>query len=218
LPAWFGKLPAESEFFNRRLQPDFDTAVDEWLREGMKRLAVAQPEEWRERYLVTPLWHFAMTPDLWSRNAIIGCLAPSADRFGRVFPLIVLQRFLGDTLAALLPPQCDWLVDVDRLTRDCIGQETAVEDFDRRLLDLTRSVEISSADSTSGILKDLGISEPGKGRQRTHFPWPDLKDQFPLRKRRSFWWAETGPARPARQIIHAGQPDTELFRLLFGEV
>ena len=218
LPAWFGKLPSMSEFFSRRLLPNFDSAIEEWMRDGMKNLAVAQPDDWRERYLVAPLWHFAMTADIWSRDAILGCIAPSADRFGRVFPLIVLQAFRGDLLGALLPPQCDWLNDLDRLARDCVGQAMAPEELDQRLIDLGRGVEIGSVDSTSGILKDLGISEPGRARQRRHFPWPDLKEQFSLRRRRSFWWAETAPSRPARQIIHSGRPDTDLFRLLFGEI
>lgn len=218
LPAWFGKLPSRSEFFNRRLLPDFSSEVEEWMRDGMKHLVVAESEDWRERYLVAPLWHFAMTADIWNRDAILGCIAPSADKFGRTFPLIVLQAFRGGDLIALLPPQCDWLHDLDRLTRNCVGQAMAPEEFDRCLIDLTRAVEIGSVDSTSGILKDLGISEPGSGRQRTHFPWPDLKDQFSARRRRSFWWAETAPSRPSRQIIHSGEPDSELFRLLFGEI
>lgn len=218
LPGWFGKLPSESEFFSRRMQPEFDPAIEDWMRDGMKHLACVEPEDWRERYLVSPLWHFAMTPDVWSSEAAIGCLAPSADRFGRVFPLIVLQRFSGEALAALLPPQCDWLSGLDQLTRDCVGQSMPSEEFDRRVVDLTRSADIRGLDSTSGILKDLGIAESGKARAEVHFPWPDLREQFPLRRHRSFWWAETAPSRPARQIIHSGIPDSALFRLMFGEV
>lgn len=217
-PAWFGKLPSESEFFGRRVLPDFDSAIDEWMRDGMKHLAAAEPEDWKERYLVSPLWHFAMTPDVWSQQSVIGCLAPSADRFGRVFPLIILQGFRGEAVAALLPPQCDWLCRLDQLTRDCIGQCMASEDFDRRVVDLTRTADITGLDSTSTILKDLGIAESGKGKPQKHFPWPDLKDQFSQRRRRSFWWAETAPSRPARQIIHSGTPDSALFRLMFGEI
>jgi type VI secretion system protein ImpM len=217
-PAWFGKLPSESEFFSRRMLPDFGSAIEEWMRDGMKHLAVTEPEEWRERYLVAPLWHFAMTPDIWSREAVVGCLAPSADRFGRAFPLIVLQGFRGEALGALLPPQCDWLPELDQLARDCVGQSMASEEFDRRVIELTRAADIKGLDSTSGILKDLGIAESGKGRPQTHFPWPDLREQFPLRRCRSFWWAETAPSRPARQIVHSGMPDSALFRLMFGEI
>ena len=94
----------------------------------------------------------------------------------------------------------------------------ASEEFDRRVIDLTHTADITGLDSTSGILKDLGIAESGKVRPQTHFPWPDLRDQFPLRRHRSFWWAETAPSRPARQIIHSGGPDSALFRLMFGEV
>ena len=32
-PAWFGKLPSESEFFSRRILPDFDSTIEEWMRE-----------------------------------------------------------------------------------------------------------------------------------------------------------------------------------------
>lgn len=218
-PSWFGKLPAKSEFFNRRLSQDFGPSVEEWMRDGMKQLAVAEPEDWKERYLVAPLWHFAMTAGVWHKEAVFGCVAPSTDKFGRTFPLIVLQPFTEKDLLALLPPQSEWLYDLDRLIRECIGHAMTEDEFDSRLIDLTRAVEIGNIESTSGILKDLGIFGPGgAGEVKKHFPWPDLKDQFFLRKYRSFWWAETSPSRPPRQIVHSGKPDSELFRLLFGNI
>lgn len=217
-PAWFGKIPSESEFFSRRVSVGPDSSIEGWMRDGMRHLAVVDPDDWRERYLVTPLWHFAMTGDVWSREPIIGCLGPSADRFGRSFPLIVLQCFedRGDALGALLPPQCDWFVDVDRLVRECIGQALSSDDFDQRLIKISETIDIPGTDSTTGILRDLGIAESGNEKRRVHFPWPDLKDIFSSRRQRSFWWAETAPTRPARQIVHSGRPDTELFGLLFG--
>ena len=218
-PAWFGKLPAESEFFNRRVSAGFDSGVEDWMREGMRHVSVVDPEDWRERYLVTPLWHFAMTADVWSRHPIIGCVAPSTDRFGRSFPLIVLQAFRSEALGALLPPLCDWFVDLDRIVRSCIGDALSSEEFDQSLLELSHTVDIPGVESTTGILRDLGISEPGTtGKRRLHFSWPELKDQFPQRRHRSFWWAETAPSQPARQIVHAGRPDSALFGLLFGAV
>jgi hypothetical protein len=41
---------------------------------------------------------------------------------------------------------------------------------------------------------------------------------FEARTDRSFWWAESTAAQPARQIIHRGPPDSRLFAQLFGPV
>lgn len=215
LPAWFGKLPAEGEFFGRRFATDLDPGIEDWVRDGMRHLAVAEPEDWKERFLVAPLWHFAMTANLWSKSALLGCIAPSADKFGRTFPLIVVQPFPEADFEGLLPPYCQWFDKLDQLVRRCVGEALAPDDFDQSLLALSDSTRIGTLDSASAILNELGIGDAGTG-QGKRFPWPELKTRFPQRKRQCYWWAETAPARPTRQVIHAGLPDAALFHILFG--
>lgn len=214
---WFGKLPAVGDFAGRGLSVTLRESVGGWCEDGMKALVDRGGVDWREAYLVSPVWHFVMNAGIWHDGALTGCFAPSIDRIGRCSPLIVLRSFDPARIADVLPPASDWLYEVDRLIRRVVGDGLPVDAVLPALesaTDADRQAGVG-AEGTGGILADLGIeAAPLSGA--AWFSWPGLKTQFGERRLSSYWWAEPSPKKPPLQFIHGGMPDAALFALLMG--
>ncbi len=217
LMGWFGKLPAVGDFAARGLPHALQDSVHHWVSDGMSYLTHERPDEWREWYLVSPVWHFVMNAGVWSDNALVGCLAPSVDKVGRCSPLLAMRSFEGSRVAEVLPPASAWLYRVDALIRRVVGErmgvDTVLPALQRELMAEIPTAE--EASSAGRILAELGIVDDGASG-KAWFSWPDLADVFVLRRDRSFWWAEPSPKQPPRQVVHSGAPDSILFGLLLG--
>lgn len=211
--AWFGKLPAEGDFIGRRLPGPVARKVEGWITAGLESLAGGHPEDWTERYAAAPRWSFVMNGGVWSDAGVIGCVAPSGDRFGRRVPLVVLQEVDEARIGTRLPPSSTWFADLDALVRRAIADGWSAERFDRGLA--TLDAIPGDADSTAGARSQLGILDPSAEAAR-RLAGPDLRELLATRSARSYWWADGSPARPARRLAHAAEPDRALFDLLFG--
>lgn len=220
---WQGKIPSVGDFASRGLADDFQRTVHTWLSQGMQGLSLKYPDEWRQAYLLAPVWHFVIPAGVWHARALQGCLAPSLDKVGRLSPLLMVRSFDSRCLDEVLPPATDWPYRVDARLRQAIGQGLAVEAVLKDLeVPFSPKSSPHHAHAAQHILKDLGIAQEsaqalaqGEG-QKHWFSWPDLNRLFADRVDRSFWWAEPSPKQPPRQIIHSGSPDAELFILLMG--
>ncbi|MDR2030969.1 MAG: type VI secretion system-associated protein TagF [Azoarcus sp.] len=209
---WFGKLPAVGDFAGKGIPQSMKETVHTWMSSGMAALVRTWPEEWRDAYFVSPVWHFVVNANIWDKFALTGCIAPSIDRVGRCSPLIVLRSFDKAEVRRVLPPESRWLYRVDAAIRRIIGECVPVDGVDSILAQLM--ARESAPDADTGILDGLGIDEPAAPPRKAWFSWPDLPALFGERTTRSFWWAEPSPRLPPRQLIHRGIPDEDLFRLL----
>jgi type VI secretion system protein ImpM len=116
LPAWFGKLPGNGDFAQRRLAPEFLETWDAWLQREMLQLRQHR-EDWTPRYLEAPLWYFVLSAGIVNAHPWIGVLMPSVDSVGRYFPL---------TLATpLLPSMVDISSDLNPAHMHCWWQRSA---------------------------------------------------------------------------------------------
>ena len=210
---WFGKLPSVGDFAGRGMPCVLQESVHAWMSSGMAALVRTWSVEWRDAYLLSPVWHFTINAGIWDKHALIGCIAPSIDKVGRCSPLLVLRSFETCDVRAALPPESHWLYRVDAALRRIIGECVAVaevDDFLARLMDGE-----AGQDTAAGILKDLGIDDGvDASARKAWFSWPELPALFLERDDRRFWWAEPSPRLQPRQIIHRGAPDEDLFCLL----
>jgi type VI secretion system protein ImpM len=209
---WFGKLPSVGDFAGRGIPRPLQETVYQWVWSGMAALVQSHPEDWRDIYLNSPVWHFAINATVWDKPALLGCIAPSVDKVGRHSPLFVLRTFNKRDIVKMLPPQSRWLYRVDAVLRRVISERIAVDDV-LELLKQQRSdiVEVDEG-SAAGILSDLDIADNGSTPpDKKWFAWPELPALFSERSDRSFWWAEPFANETPRQIIHYGPPDTDLF-------
>jgi len=208
---WFGKLPSVGDFAGRGIPQPLQEIVHGWTSSGMTALAKLYPREWRDAYLVSPVWHFVINPFIWDKSALVGCITPSLDKVGRCSPLLVLRSFNTERLNEVLPPKSRWLYRIDTVLRRIVAEQIMVESV-LDILEQQNDFE-DYLGNTGSILSELCIID-GTESQSEWFSWPDLFSLFSERADRSFWWAEPSPKLPPRQIIHRGLPDDSLFCLL----
>ena len=146
---WYGKLPAIGDFASRRLDDSFVRVWDDWLQRAVTASKSALHETWLDVYLSSPIWNFAIFPNvLHADNAYAGCLMSSADRVGRYFPLttcieVSYPQVLADELASGTP----WYRGLNDIMVSALDPNTSVEEFDTRL--------------TAHSLNDSGLATDG---------------------------------------------------------
>jgi type VI secretion system protein ImpM len=112
--SWWGKLPARGDFVGRGLPPRWRSDWDRWLQRGLALAATTlDGAALRERVGGFAPWRYLVLPasgDMWC-----GIIAPSHDRVGRAFPLILAEHISASTssgecaarLASLLVPAAE---------------------------------------------------------------------------------------------------------------
>ena len=90
----YGKLASRGDFVSRGLPHSFIQPWDAWLAAGLLASQEQLGAQWLDAYLVSPLWRFALAPDVCGPTAVVGVLMPSIDRVGRYFPLTIAQTLL----------------------------------------------------------------------------------------------------------------------------
>jgi type VI secretion system protein ImpM len=89
LVGFHGKLPNVGDFVQRRLPASF---VDRWDAATQSALAIASVavgDTWREVFLASSPWRFALAAHVCGHLPWVGVVAPSHDRVGRVYPLVL---------------------------------------------------------------------------------------------------------------------------------
>ncbi|EWY36535.1 hypothetical protein N825_22540 [Skermanella stibiiresistens SB22] len=101
---YYGKLPARADFVSRRLPEDFIKPWDVWIQSALSAGESWSGEFWRQRFLASPTWRFALPAGTCGRAGWTGVLRPSMDAVGRCFPFV---------LAAELPRAADIFTVMD---------------------------------------------------------------------------------------------------------
>lgn len=135
----FGKLPTHGDFV-RRGDPAIIARLDDWIMTELSRIAATDPAGLDERIAALPTWRFVV--DLGTER-LLGLLASSHDRVGRLFPLLLFQTAMtlsadratrwADAAADALTdaPDADGLYAtlVATASRDDEGEDTAPAPF-----------------------------------------------------------------------------------------
>jgi len=130
----FGKLPAAGDFVTRSLPGAFVAVWDDWLQRSLVASRAKLGSGWNAVYLQSPIWRFALQPQVCGPQAWAGVLMPSVDRAGRYFPL---------TLAAPIPPAAStlltvttaehWFAEVERIALWALTPDVTVEAVEEHL-------------------------------------------------------------------------------------
>ena len=89
---FFGKLPCNGDFIERRVPQAFIEVWDPWLQQCVHASRQSLQEAWLPSYLTSPLWRFVLSESVCGSGAYAGLLAPSVDRVGRYFPLTIVTQ------------------------------------------------------------------------------------------------------------------------------
>jgi type VI secretion system protein ImpM len=215
-PGFFGKLPAHGDFIDRGLPRSFINPWDQWLQGCIANSRELLGTGWLDRYLVGPIWRFALAPGVCGEAGWRGLLLPSVDRVNRYYPITIAMAEAADVspLAAL---SC------------CNNWFTACEDAALAALDPN-----VDADTLAERLRGIGAMDPqrvGIGCPRFHAEgasaWhlelstpqvgPELdaviaealmQKDYPAC---SLWWSAGSEAIDPSLLIHRGLPSIHDF-------
>ncbi|PTR34013.1 type VI secretion system protein ImpM [Luteibacter sp. OK325] len=89
LVGFHGKLPNVGDFVQRRLPASFVDRWDAAMQSALAKASAVVGESWREVFLASPPWRFALTTQVCGHLPWVGVVVPSFDRVGRVYPLVL---------------------------------------------------------------------------------------------------------------------------------
>lgn len=131
---FFGKLPSAGDFVRRRLSDD---VVRHWDAHVSTLLCASQiqPRDWDTAIGAGCAWAFLAAPGCCGDLAWAGAVAPSHDRVGRRFPMLLAYPLVhADDAADLLDPRIAWFeAAVAALQALLSGQLVGLDAFDARV-------------------------------------------------------------------------------------
>lgn len=86
----FGKLPTHGDFLSRGLDDVATGALDDFLSASLSQAATL--EDFDDLYPSAPAWRFLIELD---GKTVCGLIAPSVDKVGRQFPIVVGVAYGG---------------------------------------------------------------------------------------------------------------------------
>ena len=140
---FFGKLPSNGDFLQRRVPQDFLDIWDPWLQDCVQASRHALGESWLDRYLTSPLWRFVLSSSVCGSGAYAGVLAPSVDRVGRYFPLTVVAQIDVDISPLQFALDCTaWFESIEWLVLDALEQPSVdLKEFDAAIAALAQPLD-----------------------------------------------------------------------------
>jgi type VI secretion system protein ImpM len=222
---WYGKLPAAGDFVRRRLNTEVVNWWHRWLEQGLPYLK--QEPSSQAIFFHAPIWNFVLPASHGSNMVQLGCIAPSRDRVGRLYPLIV---------ALYIPPayyepqlvegSSRFYQQAGRSLLQAVSLGCSVEHFDKSLADMPltmttmlkrKTVEETPANS-GDILSILNAGHdelPTEKLEEQNCTWPDLANYFNPLGSNSYWWTNQATGAALRSQVHGGAPNHALFKTLF---
>ena len=212
----FGKMPALGDFVQRDLDAGFVSAWDDWLSQLLHRYRARCSGRWDEAYWQIPIWRFALGPDLAGGSAYLGVMAPSTDRVGRHYPLMIATRLHAPLRPSLAVDCSAWLDAAEQLLVETIdGDEVRPDELIHwlrtRLPVLAKAPTNGTAERVPGA---PGVIFRFDGDTDQSFDPAALDAAFPevaTRGDTSLWWCQTSPAAPHRMLAMGTWPGDDLL-------
>lgn len=110
----FGKIPQQSDFVSHHLPESFTEYWHKWLQSSLSISQEQMGDDWLQTYLISPIWHFAIMPNIAHEQAIVGVVIPSVDEVGRYFPLTIAHVGEYNIWSAYLYGQ-QWYSDIEKV-------------------------------------------------------------------------------------------------------
>ncbi len=200
LPGWYGKLPGAGDFADRRMPSALAQSWERWFARGMASMRESAGQTFLNGYARGPIWRFAIPAGVGAGWVQFGCIAPSFDRVGRRYPLLVahaldLDGFSRDAAAWASAS----LSTIGEVLAEAIRCAHVPEEFDCELAQRMASV--------SGDVPDEMSRASG---------WPNLLEYFDPDGMTSFWWTSADERELPGPEAHTGVLDSALFAKLFG--
>ena len=222
---WYGKIPASGDFVHRRLSRELIAWWDRWLQYGLAALKQTPDDSALRSFTAAPIWNFAIPGGPGSQCVQLGCVAPSRDRVGRLYPLCVMMPIAEDDFhRGMLDGASDYYRQIGTSILAAVRHGCATEQFDRELQAIrisgpapsTASVDARGSDIMEILNAGISTAAPVTGHQLT--AWPDLPFCFNPSSHTSYWWTNQVDGAALQTYIHGGALNAALFTRLFASL
>lgn len=207
--AWYGKLPGVGDFAARRMPYGLQQFWDRWGATGLEALAAQQAQQLPEVWRRAPQWAFLLPEQPAIAHSQLGVWAPSFDRVGRKFPLVVTLALERAGLPELLPRAGALVQEWAAVIEQAQHQRWPAERLDQQLEATARQTLLGPHDA-----QDPEQTLP-RGASPATPPWPSLATAFDPGGPLSYWWSVPTHLTGFRARQHQGAPDSALFLDLF---
>jgi len=119
----FGKIPQQPDFVTLHLPEPFIEHWHHWLQSCLSISQEQLHDDWLEKYIVSPIWHFALMPNVVHEKSVVGIMIPSVDQVGRYFPSIIAHTGNHDIWSAYLNGST-WYQDAERIALMSLADTT----------------------------------------------------------------------------------------------
>jgi type VI secretion system protein ImpM len=222
---FFGKLPCNGDFLERRVPRAFLEVWDPWLQQCVHASRQVLQETWLPSYLISPLWRFVLSESVCGSGAYAGVLAPSVDRVGRYFPLTIVTQI--DVVACPLQfaaANSFWFDGLDSLVSAALADPNlSLEWFDGQVEGLASQIE-SELDDSGAVSVQMfdGSRFPAQGSSWrvplraagqlqssiNAFAYSQMSSQLrPL----TIWWTDGSKGSAPSWLSLRGLPTAERF-------
>lgn len=218
-PGFFGKIPSNGDFLNRRVERGFLEPWDIWLQKCIARSKEQLADQWLDTYLTSPIWRFVLGSDICGNQAYAGVLMPSVDKVGRYFPLTITVPIPNGFNILQLPKDMnDWFDSAEKQALNALDEPFDLDAFDKAVeeLDVPVSIALTSAGSTS--TSSVSVHSSGKSTcQNTPEnhdmvgPYLNLLNHFLFcfNNNYSVWWTSGSPKVKPSLITCQGLPPVD---------
>ena len=200
----YGKHPAKGDFVEYGLPPDLRAALESWLDQVLAEARETLGPAWEQVWATAPQLRFWLGEAIWGQP-VAGVLAPSRDRVGRRFPLVMVA-----TGADAPPPPVTggqaWHAALSAHVGACLAQTV----LDQPAELVTEAPWPEAAEGiTTALPPEFWAVRPGA---ESGALWEDvaLADHRRAAAGRSYWWAEGAVAFAAAPLAEAfAEPEPE---------
>ncbi|ETD66893.1 protein phosphatase [Pelistega indica] len=222
---WYGKLPAGGDFFQRRLPIDVVEWWHRWLEQGL--IVIKSDEKNVRNFLHAPIWNFIIPANFGSRTVQLGCIAPSRDRVGRLYPLLCTLSIPPEAYhEEILLGSVRFYTNLGSALKSAVSHGCNPEQFERLVsaahLSMTgmlpRATSEKPMDNAGDILSILNEGHekpPIENLNHPELTWRDLNAVFRPEGSNSFWWTSQATGAAYKSFVHGGMPNMSLFNTLF---
>jgi len=214
---FFGKLPCNGDFIERRVNGAFRDVWDEWLQGSLAQSQRVLGGRWLDCYLTSPLWRFFLCDGVAGAASYAGVLVPSVDRVGRYFPLTVVVE-LPIELAPLAFARAaqSWFVTVERLCTDALQEQgLQLDTFDAAIMasaaELANADQIASPEAFNGGASQWRWSIRSAADLDAAFGPALLPTAQKALRPMTLWWTDGSERVGPSALLARGLPSQDSF-------
>lgn len=208
---WYGKIPAEGDFLQRRLPSAVINRWAHWFHSGLLNLQHELSDSSKHPFGHAPVWNFAIPAPLGNRYVQMGCLLPARDRVGRYYPVCAMRLWsLNDWHRQQLHIAAHWYSQLGHQLLNGVRNGLSAEQLDHSLLAIA-ALPIPVTEEESEILSIIGLPH----QPQNSLAWQQAADCFEPAQYSSFWWTNQADGHPLYTHVHSGNLTVQLFSLLF---